>query len=329
MELKTLDNVIYNDELHIYTLVNEETFDTKPLYGVTRMIKEIVCPDLYKDVDDATLAKAAEKGKRLHGLCEKFDNGELACRDGVLYDGETPVTDPELLAYQRLIKENDILPIASEYLVSDQQNFASPIDKVAQLDKKSVAIIDLKFTYTYMEEPVMWQTSFYADEFERMNPGVKVRKLYCIHIHQYKDSITADLHELRRVPSEAIDNLKEYFLMRERGIELPPFENPMKKAEVDLGWSDEDERELLDIMESLRSLQKREKAMMERVKDKMSEANASVLHGKTFKVTKSIARHKLVFDEDRFREENKDLYVRYMTRDKVTSGRTTVTIIKQ
>lgn len=328
MELTTLDNVIYNDELHLYTLVNESTFETKPLCGVTRMIKEIVCPDLYKDVDEATLAKAAEKGKRLHSLCERFDNGEFACRDGVLYDGDTAVTDPELLAYQRLIKENEIFPIASEYLVSDQQNFASPIDKVAQLDKKSVAIIDLKFTYAYMEEPVMWQTSLYADEFERMNPGIKVKKLYCIHIHQYKDSLTADLHELRRVPSEALDNLKEYFLMRERGMELPPFENPMSKTAVELEWSEDDEAELLRVRQELKNLKDVESAMMERIKTRMTENNANAVQGKTFRVTQSIARHKLVFDEDRFRDENRDLYLRYMTRDKVTAGRTTLTIIK-
>lgn len=328
MELKQNDKVIYNDERHTYTLIDTETFVSKPLYGVTRMIKTLVCPELYKDVDEQTLANAAAKGSRLHKLCEDFDNGKLTFKEGKYYRGEEEITDSELTAYVGLIAQHELIPIASEYLVSDNDNFASCIDKVCALDTKSVAIVDLKFTYNYNEEPVMWQTSIYADWFERQNPGIKVKKLYCIHIHQYKDKITSDLHELKRVPSDALSNLMEVFLMRERGMEVE-FVNPMKMQDATLEWTSDKEQKLLELSQQIKELEREKNELMNEVKVMFTEHPDTRRYvGTLLTLSQSLPKHKLVFDEDKFREEHQDLYRQYMCKDKITAGRTTISINK-
>lgn len=328
MELIKNTKVVFNADKHVYTLFNEQTFETKYLQGVTKMIKSVICPDLYKDVDEQTLARAAEKGSRLHHLCEMYDNGEIfRSIDGKFYHEDTEITDTELSAYVSLIEKHKFTPIASEYLVSDNKDFASCIDKVMILTKKSVAIVDLKFTYSFNEEPVTWQTSLYADWFEAQNPTLKVKKLYCIHIHQYKDKLVADVHELQRVPTEALEQLKEYWLMMQNGIELPPFDNPMKQIGETLNWSETDERKLMGINNQIKELTKLKDEYVQAMKARFAEnTNVNKYVGKLITFSRSFDKHKLVFDEDKFRDEHPDLYKQYMCKDKVTSGRVTLSI---
>lgn len=317
MELIKNDNVLFNEEKHLYTLIDDETFTAKPLMGVTQMIKTLVCPNLYKDVDEATLLKAAHKGSHLHKLCEKYDDRELAMDIANI---------PELIAYMKLLEDNKIKIIASEYLVSDNNNFASCIDKVVELDDKSVAIIDLKFTYTFNEEPVMWQTSLYADWFEKQNPGIKVKQLQCIHIHQYKDSITADIHDLQRVPSEYLEQLCECWLMRQAGVEWE-FINPMKMGESCLDWEEEKEQKLIELNKTLKKLSNEKDTLIREMKERFTlNPDTRRYVGKFLTFSQSLTKHKLVFDEERFMCEHPDLYKQYMTKDKVTAGRTTLSI---
>ena len=330
MELIENKSVIFTEEPHSYTLYDTDTFETRELSGVTSMIKKCVFPDLYKDVSEAVLAKAANHGSLCHKLCERYDNGELTLTDDGGYadkDGVVVVEGlAELSSYIDIIMEENINVCASEYLVSDNRDIASCIDKVVRVDDDTFDIIDLKFTYNFEEEYVRWQTSIYADMLEAQNPGAKVRKIWCMHIHNYpKDGVKAGLHELKRIDHEILENLKYCYLSG------TTFVNPFARKDVEFS---EDmlalEQEWYDTMKLADEYAKKKKSVMDGFKkmfDKTTDIKSYV--GRLFTVSQGLASHSKVFDEERFKAEQPELYRRYCTKDKVTAGRTTVSYSKK
>jgi len=332
MELIKNTHVVFTEEPHRYTLLNED-FSSKELSGITAIIKSTICPDLYKDVAEDILKKAAEHGTRCHKLCEQYDNGQLQVigdNNELADELNNVISDPELYAYRQLVADNDLMVLESEYLVSDNENFASCIDKVVQLNDKEVAIVDLKFTYQYHEEPVTWQTSFYADMLEAQNPKVKVSKLYCIHIHNYpKDGCKAALHELKRVPTEYLEQAKMHHILLQAGFETP-FENPYKRKEMELPQTMmENENSLANILSEHKRLDKEKKAIMDEVKKFFAEnPGTAKLKGKIVTFSQSLPTTKMVFNMDQFKAENPDLYKKYLNQPQTTAGKTTVSFNK-
>ena len=331
MDLIKNNRVIFTEEPHKYTLINED-FSTRELSGITAIIKKCICPNLYSDVDEETLRKAAEHGTLCHKLCEAFDNAQLDPMDdnqGFTWreDG-TCVADglEELRAYISLIAENDIMVHSSEYLVSDNENFASCIDKVAIApDGKMADIIDLKFTYAYHEEPVTWQTSFYADIFEFQNPHIKVNKLYCIHIHKYKNGeVKAALHELKRIPTEHLEEAKRCFLSGEE------FVNPYARIEKELEIEEELEQQYADILKRSAELEKEKKTVTDALKKLITTSpSLAKLKGRYITVSQSVASHSTVLDEAKLKEEMPEIYKKYCTKVKTVAGRVTITLNKK
>lgn len=349
MELKKNKRVLFNENPHKYFLVSDD-FSTTELSGITAIIKKVICPDLYGDVDEAVLMKAAEWGTKCHKICESYDNGELELKnqDGIKYylEGkEIGVRDGacELNAYIQLCEENDLMAEASEYLVSDNEHFASCIDKVLRESKDEFSILDFKFTYSYHEEPVMWQTSFYADMLEAQNPGCKVKHLYCCHIKFYyekdkdgnillnedgtakmKQEPTIGLHELKRVPTEYLNEAKRCFLEDEE------FHNPLKREERQMEISLEDELEWEEVIRLAGEYDKKKKVVIEKIKQMFLEKpNTSKLRCSLFTASQGIQTHSKVFDEERFKAENPEMWKKYKTKDKVIAARTTIVLNKK
>lgn len=330
MELNKNNRVIFTENPHRYTLLNED-FSTRELSGITAIIKKCICPNLYKDVDEATLAKAAVHGTACHKRCESFDNGKLvptedggwAYKESGLVLGEDDGL-AELKAYVELVKENDIMVAESEYLVSDNENFASSIDKVAIASDCMVDIIDLKFTYAYHEESVMWQTSFYADMLEAQT-GVKVNKLYCIHIHKYKNGeVKSALHELKRVPTEYLEEAKRCYLAGEE------FANPLARIERDMEADEGKQAEWRDTLKTAAEWEKKKKAVMEEMKKMVQEVpNTAKMKGVFFTVSQSAESHSIVLDEEKLKEEMPEVWKKYCTKVKKVAGRVTVSFNKK
>lgn len=144
------------------------------------------------------LAKAAAKGTAIHEAIQDYDNGIDRGEDGSFTGNKTrtvyavdqetgqeygPVTvnvASAVNAYRKI----GLPVIASEYLVSDGNYFASMIDKVMRVDDKTVDLADLKTTSVLHEDALKTQLSIYAFLFELQNPGVKVRNLYGVHIQK-------------------------------------------------------------------------------------------------------------------------------------------------
>ena len=106
--------VLFNEEEHSYFLPDKNKF----LSGITDLLQRQLFPNLHDGIDEAILARAAAYGKEVHKSCEDFDSEWIN-------DGTQEVAD-----YISLCQENQRTHEASEYLVSDFENYASMIDKV-------------------------------------------------------------------------------------------------------------------------------------------------------------------------------------------------------
>lgn len=136
--------VAFNQENHTYSL------NGIALMGITGMIKSQLFPDMYKDIPQYILDKAAERGTMVHESIELFDAGF-----------EPKDTTLELESYKRIKRENGLTTVANEYIVTDKEHFASAIDLVL-CNGDDIILTDIKTTYTVDKEYVRWQLSIYA-----------------------------------------------------------------------------------------------------------------------------------------------------------------------
>ena len=156
-------DIIFDPVGHTYTAP-----DGRALQGITGMIERQLFPDEYTNVPKAVLINAADRGSNIHAQVEFCD------------DFGTTNDTPEVVNYQRLIKERGLIPTESEYLVSDNEHFASSIDKVYKVSDTEYILGDIKTCRVLNKDKVRWQLSIYATFFERQNPGCKVVGLLAI-----------------------------------------------------------------------------------------------------------------------------------------------------
>ncbi len=211
IELKQC-SVVFNEDDHTYYLPEKDKY----LSGITGMLERQLFPDTYAGIPEAIIRQAAEYGKEVHQSIEDFDmNWEN--------DGTQEVVD-----YISLTTEQGLVHETSEYLITDNENFASLIDKVYRVDDDTFDIGDIK-TYGVMtpekREKARWQLSVYSYLFELQNKKAKVRRIFILHIRNKakKDGTfdhISEFIELVRIPSEIV---KELLLADSKGEQ---FSNP-------------------------------------------------------------------------------------------------------
>jgi hypothetical protein len=198
--------VVFNQEDHTYTL------DGKKLKGITGMIGKQLFPDKYKEVPEAILKRAAERGSLIHIACELAD--------------DLGVTSDKIEVKNYVALTKDMNCIASEYLVSDNENFASSIDKVYQVGNKEVDLGDIKTTYKADTDYLSWQLSIYAYFFELQNPDIKVRNIFGIWLRDEKSKLIG----LERIPVNEVKKLLECEVKGESY--LSPIKSSTMPAEI-------------------------------------------------------------------------------------------------
>lgn len=160
----------------------------------------------------------------MHQVIEGYLN------DGTYYEGL-----PELDNFIKVMEDNKLSCLATEYIVSDNENFASAIDLVMHNKKKEICLVDLKRTSELHFEEVALQLSIYKRWFERMNAGVKVGHIYVlrlrdndcdfVELHPVSDDfldalISAYLNALPFVPSAYYGDLPSELVKAEKQISL-------------------------------------------------------------------------------------------------------------
>lgn len=218
--------VAFNQEEHTYSL------GRIALKGITGMIKSQLFPDIYKDIPQYILDKAAERGTMVHESIELFDAGF-----------EPKDTTPELENYKRIKRENELTTLANEYIVTDKEHFASAIDLVL-CKGEDVILADLKTTYTLDKEYVRWQLSIYAYLFELQNPELNVSKLYALWLRDDK----SEFAEVKRVESDTIKNLLQC------EIDGRKFNAPANKADNMPSEIKQEEKAVYTLVQQIKEL---------------------------------------------------------------------------
>lgn len=275
--------VVFDPIEHTYTL------NGVALQGITHVIKDKLFPDEYNNVPDSVLTKAAERGHRIHKALEMYD----------IYDIETQDCE-ELSNYIKAVQDYPFLAnhVASEYLVTDRQQYASAIDKIYDDGEGGVILADIKTTYTLNTEYVSWQLSIYSYFFSMLNPSINVSHLYAIWLRGDKVKIV----EVKR---QSIDNVKT--LLYTDNIPTP--------LTIDF-----DEEELINLkIEADEAKKAYDKKRLE-VQHYMVDMAAKQIVGNKCKITIKEDSERISFDTNRFKADHPDLYQEYTTKSTVKGG---------
>lgn len=188
--------VTFIEESHQYFLGEKE------LKGVTGTLIKKAFPDTYKKIPEWILMQAAERGSLIHNTFETFCS---------IFDADIkqyPNPTEELLAFHSMLVAYDLHYVASEYLVTDGENFASAIDGVFADSEGNIYLVDYKTTATLHYDNVSLQLSIYAKWFEEQNPDLKVKEIVCMWFKNGQSKF----QPLPRVADWQIDDLINAYL---------------------------------------------------------------------------------------------------------------------
>ncbi len=300
--MKKLANcgVVFNKAAHTYSL------DGFPLQGITDMLHRRLFPDMYDYIPENVLKKAAERGSAIHEACEAIDNGKHVESEHTEVDG-----------YRMLKTKHNLMPIASEYLVTDSNAYASAIDKVYE-SKDGVILGDIKTTSRVHEEYVSWQLSIYARWFEQMNPDIKVVRLVCVWL---KNDI-AELIDIERKDIKLIDDLLDFDQQKLlEGDETTQFEYKRELPD----FISANQHALISITRKINELQEEKKAIEQLIKDKMNELGTKSIDSGAVLYTMTSDSVSHSFDSKKFKTEHEDMYGLYL-KEVMKSGGLRITI---
>lgn len=188
--------VTFIEESHQYFIGKKE------LKGVTGTLIKKAFPDTYKNIPESVLMKAAERGGLIHNTFETFCS---------IFDADLkqyPNPTEELLAFHSMLVAYDLHYVASEYLVTDGENFASAIDGIFADKEGNIYLVDYKTTATLHYDNVSLQLSIYAKWFEEQNPDLKVKEIVCMWFKNGQSKF----QPLPRVSDKQIDELINAYL---------------------------------------------------------------------------------------------------------------------
>lgn len=288
MKLKQ-SQVTFDATTHTYQLGGVQ------LQGITGTLIKRAFPDKYKDVDPEVLAEAARKGHELHEAIQNYD------RFGIVSD------DERVQNYVELKQGRGLITVENEYLVSDNEHYASSIDIVMRNVLDEVTLVDTKTTYTLDRASTALQLSIYKRWFEQQNEGVKVAHICALWLPNRDHSI-CELVELSPVSAEVIDALIEADLNDE------PFEYVTVPQ-----WYEELEVKYRRFAKMKADAEYCIEHIKTQLMEMMKTENLSQIKSGYYTVSYIPEKVGKRFDSTLFKSENKELYAKYM-KDSVTAA---------
>ena len=193
-----MEEIIFCEENHTYIS------KTRQYSGITGILNKYLFPDKYKDIPEAILEKAKQRGVTCHNQMEMWING-------MQYESQ----NDEVVKMQNLLNGRNFTH--SELLVSDYKNFATKIDAVEE-SEEGVILWDWKTTSILDKEYLSWQLSICAYFYE-LNFDKKVMQLMAGYITE---------KEVEIVPIVRIANEHVIALLDAAANDEPFFINPLK-----------------------------------------------------------------------------------------------------
>jgi len=262
----------------------------KQLSGITGIISRQLFPNKYSAVSEQVLKAAANRGTKVHESLQ-------------VYDMFGEVNSIEAGMYAKLKKTKKFEVIDSEYIVTDYENFATPIDKVVvfpDTPDNTVDLADVKNTFSLDKDSLSWQLSICKYLFKIVNPDVNIGKFYAIWTRN-----GVSLHPIDEIPQEEV-------------IELLNCEKEGRQyVRKDIVKVDDEEvvdivRQMSDVLVEIAELEAKRDAFKRQLEE-ISEAYGFVkLDNEYFTITRVDGYKKELFDSKKFKEEHADLYNQFV-----------------
>lgn len=307
MEIPVLKKspVTFKSDTHQYFLGDKE------LKGVTSTLIKRAYPDTYKKPDAYTeeqwqeiLANAAAKGSNMHETIELYD--ELGAMSDL----------PELQSYIRIKQEKHLTVLATEYVVSDEEHYATAIDKVMMNLDGGIILVDFKRTYDLHIDNVTLQQSICKRWFEKLNPDLKVAGIYVMWLRDDRFRFES----LTPWADEQLDLLIESDIKDESfDIATTYGDLPVKFAEV--------ESEVARLELAVKAAQERQKELKQGLYDLMESHNIKSWTGSKVKLTRVLPTKKTTFDSKAFKEAHPNLFKEF-SKESVSAGSLRITVVE-
>ena len=284
-------NVEFNQEKHEYWL------NGKQLQGVTGILERRLFPDKYKFVSKEMMERAAERGTFVHE--------QIECADSL---GVNPDVQ-EVQNYLKLKEEHGFKTLENEYLVSDNENYASSID-IVLTDKEADGVIlaDIKTTSKFDKESVSWQLSIYAYFFEMMNPNVKVKSLLGVWLR-------GDIARFITVERKSVELVKEL-------LHADINDMPFTWASEIPDYAAIEEELIIALSQRKAEIEEEMEAIKANLMERMAaDDKKSIDTGKVL-LTLKAASTQMRFDSKKLMADNEDLYNKYLKETSVKESLT-------
>ncbi len=275
--------VVFDSEAHEYWL------DETQLSGITGMLQRQLFPDEYDGISEAVLEAAAVYGSSVHKSLEAFDVSW--CNDGSV----------EVNDYSKLIGQLNLVHEASEYLVSDNKDWASSIDKVYRTGDNTFTLADIK-TYGVMTndkmEKTRWQLSIYAYLFELQNKGAVVDELYIIRLRykEGKDHV-AEVIPVKRIPSDICKELLSTDTQGEQFIN--PYQIPQDIKEK--------ESLIRQLIQTKQEAEERLTTIKQEILSEMEAQGVKSWQTDTMRITRKLPTTRSSFNLTAYKKDNPEL----------------------
>jgi len=273
--MKTLEysSIVFDSKNHTYYLP-----DGRQLFGITSLLnRQLYHGGKYDGVPNGILQEASERGRKIHEEVEMY------------FSLGTEVFSPEANAVIEALKNNKI--IASEYIVTDGENFATAIDLVDSdfnlYDIKTTAVLDKLYT--------SWQLSICAFLFEQQNK-FSPNKLFAIHVRGDK----AEIIEIERHSSEEVTELLACDLLGENYFDkkIAPALKEMPITQfVNL------ENLIIKIEEEAKKIKEMRDQLAEKIYSKMEEIDVKKFETDNMIITRILPSEVITIDTKKLKAE--------------------------
>lgn len=282
-------NVIYIEDTHEYF-----TSEFKKLHGITGFINDQLFPGKLDGIPESVLSLATERGKRVHEECENIDNEGIEAESK---QGEN---------YVRLKSDFGLTHIASEYIVTDNEFIASPIDKV-YLGRYSDSVIlgDIKTTYKLDMLYLSWQLSIYAYFFERQNPHLRVDALLAIWL---RGEDTDSIVQVERIPDKEIEIFLQCCKEGLRYVDNCSADSYVAKLNDLPSKVSNVEESVYQLIEMQKTLDEQMNKFKSQLLELMKEAKADNIKGDLITITRKKAYQRESFDAKAMKDKYPDVY---------------------
>ncbi len=255
MKLQVNNRILYEDITHTYIDVESG----KELSGCTIVLKRYGISPNYSAIPDSVMDNASERGSRIHKEISDYINFGTC---------ETEA--------QKEYAKLGLDSIASEYLVSDNEHYATSIDVVLG----DCSLVDIKTTYTLHVNYLSWQLSINAYLFELQNPELKVPKLYGAY---YKKDGTFSVVEVQRIPVDEVKRLLSAYLNDE---EFTPSQTKVTTGDTRIAEIYELEKFIATIKQDAEVAENRKKKLLNTLYDEMSKNGVDKIENDFMTITK-------------------------------------------